>query len=81
MDDFKTEDTPALYESLKEKLSVPTPISAKPEELAEKLSIASYYLYRNTPPGIWLKCKEITSPKKIDKAIKQKLSSGSCQIK
>ena len=71
-DDFKIEETPALYDSLKEKLSLPRRTFAEPKQLAEKLSIAAYYLYRSNPPGIWLKCREIASAGEITKAIRKK---------
>ena len=70
--DFKIEEAPAMYESGKEKLSTPAIPAAGPKELAEKLSLSTYYLYRNNPPGIWLKWKNIASAEEITEAIKQK---------
>lgn len=65
LDDFKIDQAPALYESLKEKLSTP-PITFA----ADKLSIAARYLYRNNPCGLWLNCREIISADEIVEKIK-----------
>ena len=70
--DFKIEETRALYESIKEKVSAPITTFGNSEEFAEKLSIASYYLYRSNRSGIWLKCEKIASAEEITEAIKQK---------
>ena len=69
--DFKIENVPALYLSIKEHLYASMPSCTKPDVIAEKLSIAAYYLYRSSSPGLWLKCKEIGSARQIADAIKQ----------
>jgi excinuclease UvrABC nuclease subunit len=72
MGDFKIEEAFALYESVKEKISAPITTPGNPKEFAEKLSIVSYYLYRSSRSGIWLKCQEIISVEEITEAVRQK---------
>ena len=62
--DFLPDDLPDVYRTLHDHLEEPTGKIA-PRELAETLAIAASFIYRSTPPGIWIDCSANETPRRL----------------